>query len=308
MQAYDVLTIGRSCVDFIIVVDEFPQENSKMPLDSRLMEAGGQGGTSACCVAKLGGKVSYIGQVGDDTEGQFCLSRLRAFDVDTNFTKIIPKGKTPVAYIIVTKSNGNRTIVYEKNSLPRLNIKNIPQDLIFNSKVIMIDPETTYLIKDLNRKLKAKIIYDCERWQPDMEDMLKSADFFIPSSEFLDSTDLFDKNEPFFKKIIQLNQMVKNQLIITSGENGAYYFSNNNLYHVEVPKVNVKDTIGAGDNFHAAFSLAISKKYDLHEAVKFAVSVATLSCSEYGGKNGIPTFQLAQKVANKLLVKKVAVF
>ena len=308
MQAYDVLTIGRSCVDFIIVVDEFPQENSKMPLDSRLMEAGGQGGTSACCVAKLGGKVSYIGQVGDDTEGQFCLSRLRAFDVDTNFTKIIPKGKTPVAYIIVTKSNGNRTIVYEKNSLPRLNIKNIPQDLIFNSKVIMIDPETTYLIKDLNRKLKAKIIYDCERWQPDMEDMLKSADFFIPSSEFLDSTDLFDKNEPFFKKIIQLNQMVKNQLIITSGENGAYYFSNNNLYHVEVPKVNVKDTIGAGDNFHAAFSLAISKKYDLHEAVKFAVSVATLSCSEYGGKNGIPRFHLAQKVANKLLVKKVAAF
>ena len=305
MQAYDVLTIGRSCVDFIIVVDEFPQENSKMPLDSRLMEAGGQGGTSACCVAKLGGKVSYIGQVGDDTEGQFCLSRLRAFDVDTNFVKIIPKGKTPIAYIIVTKSNGNRTIVYEKNSLPRLNIKNIPQDLIFNSKVIMIDPETTYLIKDLNRKLKAKIVYDCERWQPDMEDMLKSADFFIPSSEFLDSTDLFDKNEPFFKKIIQLNQMVKNQLIITSGENGAYYFSNNNLYHVEVPKVNVKDTIGAGDNFHAAFSIAISKKYDLHEAVKFAVSVATLSCSEYGGKNGIPDFHSAQDVAKELFVKKI---
>ena len=308
MQAYYVLTIGRSCVDFIIVVDEFPQENSKMSLDSRLMEAGGQGGTSACCVSKLGGKVVYVGQVGDDTEGQFCLSRLRAFDVDTNFTKIIPKAKTPVGYIIVTKSNGNRTIVYEKSSLPRLNIKNIPQDLIFNSNVIMIDPETTYLIKDLNRKIKAKIVYDCERWQPDMEYMLKSADFFIPSSEFLDSTDLFDKNEPFFKKIIRLNQMVNNQLIITSGENGAYFFSNKKLYHVHAPKIDVKDTIGAGDNFHAAFSLAISKKYDLHEAVKFAVSVATLSCRAYGGKNGIPDFHSAQDIANKLKVKKIDAF
>ena len=308
MQAYDVLTIGRSCVDFIIVVDEFPQENSKMSLDSRLMEAGGQGGTSACCVSKLGGKVVYVGQVGDDTEGQFCLSRLRAFDVDTSFTKIIPKAKTPVGYIIVTKSNGNRTIVYEKSSLPRLNIKNIPQDLIFNSNVIMIDPETTYLIKDLNRKIKAKIVYDCERWQPDMEYMLKSADFFIPSSEFLDSTDLFDKNEPFFKKIIRLNQMVNNQLIITSGENGAYFFSNKKLYHVHAPKIDVKDTIGAGDNFHAAFSLAISKKYDLHEAVKFAVSVATLSCRAYGGKNGIPDFHSAQDIANKLKVKKIDAF
>jgi sugar/nucleoside kinase (ribokinase family) len=308
MQAYDVLTIGRSCVDFIIAVDEFPHENSKMFLDSRLMEAGGQGGTSACCVSKLGGNVAYIGQVGDDTEGQFCLSRLNAFDVDTKFVKIIPEGKTPIAYIIVTKSNGNRTIVYEKNSLPKLNIKSIPQDLIFNSKVIMIDPETTYLIKDLDRKLKAKIVYDCERWKPDMEYMLKSADFFIPSSEFLDSTDLFDRNEGFFKKIIRLNQMVKNQLIITNGENGVYFFNDKELYHVNAPKINVKDTIGAGDNFHAAFSLAISKEYDLHEAVKFAVSVATLSCSAYGGKNGIPDFHSAQDVAKELFVKKIDYF
>ena len=243
--------------------------------------------------------------MGDDAEGQFCLSRLRAFDVDTNFVKIRPKGKTPIAYIIVTKPNGNRTIVYEKNSLPRLNIKNLPQDLFFNSKVILIDPETTYLIKGLDRKPKTKIVYDCERWQPDMEYMLKSADFFIPSSEFLDSPDLFNRNEGFLKKIIRLNEMVKNQLIITSGENGAYFFSDKKLYHVHAPKINVKDTIGAGDNFHAAFSLAISKKYDLHEAVKFAVSVATLSCNAYGGKNGIPDFHSAQDFANKLSAKKI---
>jgi sugar/nucleoside kinase (ribokinase family) len=172
----------------------------------------------------------------------------------------------------------------------------------------MIDPETTYLIKDLDRKLKAKIVYDCERWKPDMEYMLKSADFFIPSSEFLDSTDLFDRNEGFFKKIIRLNQMVKNQLIITNGENGVYFFNDKELYHVNAPKINVKDTIGAGDNFHAAFSLAISKEYDLHEAVKFAVSVATLSCSAYGGKNGIPDFHSAQDVAKELFVKKIDYF
>ena len=195
--------------------------------------------------------------------------------------------------------------MYEKSDLPKLNLKDIPQDLILNSKVILIDPETTYLIKDLNRKLKAKIVYDCERWQTDMEYMLKSADFFIPSSEFLDSTDLFEKYEQFYQKAIRLNQMVKNQLVITNGKNGAYFFDNKNLYHVHAPKVNIKDTIGAGDNFHAAFSLAISKKYDLLDAVKFAVSVATLSCSAYGGKNGIPDFNLAKDVANKLLVKKI---
>lgn len=79
----DVLVMGRSCLDFIAVVNRFPKENQKETLEFRFMEGGGQGGTASCCISKLGGRVVYVGKIGDDPEGRFCLDRLQDFGVDT---------------------------------------------------------------------------------------------------------------------------------------------------------------------------------------------------------------------------------
>ena len=96
MNPVDVLVIGRSCLDYIAVVDRFPRENQKLPLKFRLTEGGGQGGTSSCCIARLGGRVAYVGKLGDDDEGLFCLKRLEDFGVTSEFIEIVPGGKTPL--------------------------------------------------------------------------------------------------------------------------------------------------------------------------------------------------------------------
>jgi sugar/nucleoside kinase (ribokinase family) len=118
----DVLVIGRSCLDLIAVVNRFPEENQKAPLEFRLTEGGGQGGTASCCISRLGGKVAYVGKLGDDDEGRFCLQRLKEFGVTTDFIEIVRGGKTPVAYLFVTAASGHRTIIYERNSLPAITI------------------------------------------------------------------------------------------------------------------------------------------------------------------------------------------
>jgi sugar/nucleoside kinase (ribokinase family) len=87
---------------------------------------------------------------------------------------------------------------------------------------------------------------------------------------------------------------------------GAYFIENNHLINIPAPKVEVKDTTGAGDNFHAAFSLAISREYSLSEAVKLSVAVASLSCREYGGRQGVPDITEAQDLAEKLEAQVIA--
>ncbi|MDY6967306.1 MAG: carbohydrate kinase family protein [Spirochaetota bacterium] len=89
MDHFDVLVIGRSCVDYILALKKFPKEDQKLPLDFRLIEAGGQGSTASCCISKLGGKVAYVGKLGDDEGGKFCLKRLNDFNVNTDFIEII---------------------------------------------------------------------------------------------------------------------------------------------------------------------------------------------------------------------------
>jgi len=302
MKNIDVLVIGRSCLDYIAVINQFPEENRKVPLEFRLTEGGGQGGTASCCISRLGGKVAYTGKLGDDDEGRFCLKRLKDFGVGTDYIEIVRDGKTPAAYVFVTAASGQRTIIYERNALPRINIDQGIENLAAESEVVLLDPEVTYL----GGQLKAaggdhiKLVYDCERWRQGIEDIMDTADYFIPSSDFLDSDRLNFGDIPFNRKIFKLNEMVTGQLIVTRGEKGAYYPAGDTLYQVVAPAVNAIDTIGAGDNFHAAFALALTKGFDLHRAVKLSVAVASLSCREYGGRNGIPNMQEAKEVAKKL--------
>jgi sugar/nucleoside kinase (ribokinase family) len=174
--------------------------------------------------------------------------------------------------------------------------------LLAQTRIVLLDPEVTYLGKAIKFVLNGgiKIVYDCERWRDGIADMVAVADFFIPSLEFLDSEELGFGNESLTEKMLKLKEVVTGELIVTHGGEGAYYFSGDSLYQIPSPDVDVKDTIGAGDNFHGAFALAVSKKYDLPEAVKLAVAVASLSCREYGGRKGIPNWEEAIEVAGKL--------
>ena len=302
MKDTDVVVIGRSCLDNIAVVDNFPEENQKVPLAFKLVEGGGQGGTASYCISRLGGRVAYIGKLGDDEAGRICLKRLKDFGVDTDRVEIVENGKTPVAYAFVTRSSGNRTIIYAPSDLPKVKLDASIEDLLAQTRVILLDPEVTYLAKAFKAVLNrgVKIVYDCERWRDGIEDMMSVADFFIPSSDFLDSKNLSLGNMSLPQQILQLKETITGELIVTRGADGAYFIFQDRLYHIAAPQVAVKDTIGAGDNFHAAFALAVSKKYDLSEAVKLAVAVASLSCRAYGGREGIPNWGEAIEVAETL--------
>jgi len=302
MENIDVLVIGRSCLDYIAVINQFPEENQKVPLEFRLTEGGGQGGTASCCISRLGGNVAYAGKLGDDAAGRFCLKRLEEFGVPTDFIEIVSGGITPVAYILVTAGSGHRTIIYERNSLPKITIDEQLKNLTARSEIVLLDPEVTYLAGPLKAVAhgRIKIVYDCERWREGIEDVMESADYFIPSAEFLESDRFNFGDIPLNRKIFKLNEMVTGQLIVTGGEKGAYYPIDDKLYQVPPPAVKAVDTIGAGDNFHAAFALALKKGFDLHQAVRLSVAVATLSCREFGGRNGVPQMEEAMQIAKEI--------
>lgn len=307
MDNIDVLVIGRSCLDYIAVVNQFPGENQKLPLEFRFIEGGGQGGTSSCCISRLGGRVAYVGKLGDDDEGRYCLKRLKDFGVTTEFIELVSKGKTPVAYVFITAGSGARSIIYERNALPKIKIDATLEKLVKKTGVVLIDPEVTYLGEQLKKIAgsNVKVIYDSERWREGIEKIMNTADYFVPSAEFLAADELQLHNMSFNQRILKLNEMVAGNLIVTRGEKGAYYIVNGTLYHVAVPEVTAVDTVGAGDNFHAAFALALSKGFDLHQMVKFSVAVASLSCREYGGRRGVPDWKQALAAAETLKEGKI---
>jgi sulfofructose kinase len=299
MENSEVLVIGRSCLDCLAVVNRFPRENEKVSITGRFLEGGGQGGTASCCITRLGGRVTYVGKIGEDPEGAFCLERLRAFGVDTTDVEIVPGGRTPVAYLFVTASTGDRTIFYEPSTLPPVAVNARLERLLESAPVVLLDPETTYLGKTFRDRTqrKFKIVYDCERRREGIANLMATADYFIPSMDFIDSEFPQRDGRVMVEALRTLKAQIHGELIVTDGSNGAYYFLDQGLYQIKPPAVQAVDTIGAGDNFHGAFALALSRGFDLEEAVKFSVAVATLSCRDYGGRKGLPGWKEALETA-----------
>lgn len=77
-------------------------------------------------------------------------------------------------------------------------------------------------------------------------------------------------------------------LILTCGVNGSYVFTPGNVSFVETPKVEVADTVGAGDSFTATFVAAILKGLCVQEAHKLAVKVSAYVCTQNGAMPELP--------------------
>lgn len=77
-------------------------------------------------------------------------------------------------------------------------------------------------------------------------------------------------------------------LILTCGVNGSYVFTPGSVSFVETPKVEVADTVGAGDSFTAAFVFAILKGKPVNEAHQLAVNVSAYVCTQNGAMPELP--------------------
>lgn len=79
-------------------------------------------------------------------------------------------------------------------------------------------------------------------------------------------------------------------LILTCGVNGSYVFTPGNISFIETPKVDVADTVGAGDSFTATFITGILKGKDVSEVHKHAVEVSAYVCTQNGAMPELPSY------------------
>lgn len=120
----------------------------------------------------------------------------------------------------------------------------------------------------LAKVFHTRIIINPAPYKPWVEKYLPLADCITPNREEYARLSGFLKRNPPRDNF---------EIVTTLGNEGAKLQKNGIEHSFAAPKIDAKDSTGAGDAFNAALTLMLSRGVATEEAVRFAVEVASES-------------------------------
>lgn len=301
-RQFDVVGFGTNAVDFLIIVPEYPEFDSKIELTDYLQLAGGEVATTLVGLQRLGLNTAYIGRFGDDQAGDFGLRSLRDEGVDVGFVEQIPNAKTQTAFIIIDERTGERTVIWKRDKKLSYPPADAPLKAAALGKVLHVTPHDTEACVELARKAKREhtiVSIDVDNVFEGIEKLLPSVDILLASEAFPEK--LFGiKNHR--TALLELKSRFGCAIAgITLGETGSLILCEGELISsggFAVPG-GCKDTTGAGDSFRAGFLYGLLKNETVETAAKMANAVAALKCREIGARTALPNEEELKKLLKK---------
>ncbi len=245
-------------------------------------KVGGSAFNTASAIAKMGQKVNLICSLGTDIEGKFIKNYLcKIKNINTDFVDF-NNTETSKVFALINNSNEHNFLSFRCNSIKLTNI--IEKIKIKKNDFINI---SGYTFQDENSRTISKSLIDkCRKnfgilcIDPSLNyaenfhkiDRDYNIDYFFPNQEEA----MIISGVSDYKKAAEiLNSKKINNVIITLGENGSYFFNSDHrkLYSSKV-KINNSISIGAGDNFVAGFISAKARNLSIEECIKNANKTA----------------------------------
>ncbi len=131
--------------------------------------------------------------------------------------------------------------------------------------------------------------------------LMQKADFIkFNDEELFEICKKLDFNSNDLKKNIEFisKKTVTDTICVTLGGKGAVIFINKKFYFNEGYKVNVMDTVGAGDSFLASLIHKLLKKELPQNAIDFACAVGALVASNIGANPKISNKNITNLISN----------
>ncbi|MDD2289504.1 MAG: PfkB family carbohydrate kinase [Bacteroidales bacterium] len=124
-----------------------------------------------------------------------------------------------------------------------------------------------------------------------IEESLKRTDFLkLNEDELLQVSEMFSLRGETVRVVDSLLKMFNlKEVIYTQGSVCSEVYDRNGLCsRIMTPKVNVADTVGAGDSFTAAYVVSRLDGKDVGSAHKTAVEISAFVCTQRGAINPLP--------------------
>jgi len=290
-----ILVIGSLNTDMVIQTEKIPTAGETVLGGEFFMNTGGKGANQAVAASRLGGKVTFIGKVGDDIFGENGIRSLKEEGIETTFVGITSGVSSGVAMITVDKK-GENAIVVAPGANYRLTIDDIENAfaLFYTNDFILLQLEipvqTVEYIIVKAKSLGKKVILNPAPAQKLNADLLKGLYMITPNEREAEAlTGIKIGDETTAKEAAQrLLEKGIETVIITLGEKGALVKTQDVYAIVPSPRVEAVDTTAAGDTFNGALAVALSEGKDIVAATSFACRAASISVARKGAQISMP--------------------
>ena len=296
-KTFDVVGVGLNATDTLLLVPQFPAYGGKAPFIKEILSPGGQVASAMVTCSTLGLKTKYIGSVGDDARGLIQIESLEESGIDITHVQQRNNCPNQSAYIVIDQTTGERTILWMRPSCLKIEPEEILPDQITCAGLLHIDGHDTPAVERAARIASENdipVTVDVDTIYRGFDRVLPYVDYLIASTNF--PVEWTSERDPF--KALELIQKEYSMRVaaMTLGPHGALALADGCFHYSPAFVINCKDTTGAGDVFHGAFSYAIVKEYSIQESLQFANAMAALNCKALGARGGIQGLDEAKEI------------
>jgi sugar/nucleoside kinase (ribokinase family) len=297
-----VLFVGEINVDLVLQgYAEFPVPGKEVLVRDSQLVLGSATAIMAMGLARLGTPVAFLGRVGDDVWGRYCLEDMARRGID--LSRVIRGGGLKTGLTVSITHPGDRALVTYLGAISALTGADVP-----DTALVGLD------------HLHASSFFFQEGLRPDFPDLFARAHRaglttsldtgFDPSGGWdgglratLRETDLFFPNEVELRAITGCDDVAeglrtldngRTRVVAKLGKDGAMTIDAGRIVHVPAFPVEPIDTTGAGDSFNAGFLHLWLLRAPLVECLRLGAACGALSTLGLGGTARQPTLDEAE--------------
>ena len=273
------LFVGLTTIDIQYFIDDIPIANTKIKTGNPDILVGGPATNAAVAFAYLNKTATLASPCVLNAFSSFIDQDLNSVGVD-HFDLAYGQEFETILATVLTSKNGDRTIVTHNPTEVKGTI--LPQKLIdlVEPQILLIDgfyPEFSLECVRICIEQGIPVVADCGSWKPQFAHLLNYVDIAICSADFMPPK--CETSEDLFNYMTDKNI---SSVAISNGESEIEFLSKEKKGRVTVPRVEVKDTLGAGDFLHGAFCYYFLEITDFESAIQKAAALASFTCGFKG--------------------------
>jgi sugar/nucleoside kinase (ribokinase family) len=311
-----VCVVGNVNVDMLMKpVAGIPAWGTETLVDNYEERLGGCAGNSALVRASLGQDTRIVASVGEDRMGRELTSMLSRSGV--RLDGLHRSEQATGVSLSLNRPDGERLFVTYPGAMFETKFQEISGYLsaapdckaLLLTGYFLLSPEIdAQKVFQLAKKLGMLTLFDTgwptQEWTPEVREeilaLLAEVDYFLPNE--LEACAL-TQTSSYLEAAAILAEKCRKGVVIKRGGEGSYYCGKDGTIQTSGYKVQVKDTVGAGDSFNAGFIYGITRDWPLASCVELGNAVAASVISGTEGFN-IKWSQVFQFMGNSLLSHK----